>query len=82
MAPAFVLEAHSSVPIAPNTSVSLLYGQINTGSNSVIDLTNPGINWAMSSQVGVSTNGSAAIAVYKNLSNAQLTYRLGQVNCP
>jgi hypothetical protein len=78
----FVLEAHSSVQIAPNTSVSLLYGQINTSSNSIIDLTNPGLNWAASSQVGVSTNGNAAIAVYKNLSNAQLVYRLGQVNCP
>jgi hypothetical protein len=78
----FVLEAHATAQLSPNTSVKLLYGWINTNSSSIIDLTNPGVNWAKSGHVGVSTNGNAAIAVYENLSNAQLVYRLGQVNCP
>jgi hypothetical protein len=78
----FVLEAHTTTEAPPNTSVRPLYGQINTSSNSVIDLTNPRVNWTKSSQIGVSTNGNAAIAVYQDLSNTQLAYRLGQVNCP
>lgn len=65
----FVLEAHSTIQVAPNMSgVKLLYGQINTNSNSVIDLTNPGINWMKSTQAGVSTNGNAAIAVLRECS--------------